>query len=196
MNTLLVGLVCVVCSVILMTGCSASTTAINASSDKDLAALYDATKGERVVLYYRDTLTTMIRSVSADDLIVTTHTASWTNGTEGLVSIKTSQIVRITCVSCNDYTATGVLLGGVVGTGTGLVIGGMIDLASSMSNFGRRLFGDEVRPVESSIPASVIVGGALGLLIGGGVGSNAAQDDIWIFRTRETESPQSELASE
>ena len=196
MNTILVGLICVAGSVFLMTGCSASSTAISASSEKDLAALYDATKGERVVLYYSDTLTSTIKSASADDLLVTAHTASWTNGTEGLVSIKTSQILRITCVSCTDYTATGVILGGVVGTGTGLVIGSIIDLTSMVVNVGRTLIDAEYRPPGSTIPASVIVGGVLGMLIGGGVGSNAAQDDIWIFKPREIESPLSELVSE
>lgn len=196
MSKIIVDVLSCMCLVALMAGCSASSTTINTSSDTDLAALFDAITGERVTLYYRDTLTNIIYSISAEDLMVTAHTASWTQGADGMKTLSTNQIVKITCVGCNRYTVVGSVIGGLLGAGTGFLFGSYVDSPVPVTSYRSSWqWWSSQKTVQSSrettnyTPAFTIIGGLIGAALGGSAGANAAKDETWYFETQASHVP-------
>lgn len=163
-------------------GCGTYESRVHTSSEGELASLYDATKDKRVELCFQDTATGRVEYVTTTDLIVNMEAASWTGPKGGMETIRTDQIISVTCADCKTKVEGGVLIGGLVGAGTGLVFGLGIDAVVSTSDALHDQSTEPLTNPTSIVPISMLIGAVAGGVVGGVSGSSSTRQIIWTFQ--------------
>lgn len=163
-------------------GCGTYEATVHTRSERELAALFDATKGKEVELYVRDTTSGRIETVVVTDLIVNSETASWTGANGAMETILTSMLVEMTCADCKTNAEGGVLAGGLVGASLGVLVGFAFEPIARTNNALQQRSLDPLTESTSTIPISILFGGVLGGVIGGVAGSSSPRPAVWIFQ--------------